>query len=144
VNPSITLEATAAATGQSLERLGTWCATGKLRCEKDGRDWLIPLAEVIRVPVLVEERDAAIAAGRATALVVPLASASPDLGGEVARRLGLTRGAVTTTTLALDGTSYVLAVWTLEHEPGPRELEPLVELAEALGGQVLDGEVNSD
>jgi hypothetical protein len=140
VNQDITLEAAAAATGQPLERLRTWCATGKLRCEKDGDDWLIPLAEVVRVEVLVEARDAAIAAGRAEALVVPLASASPDLGGEVARRLGLARGAVTTSTLALDGTEYVLAVWKVAHPPAPHELEPLIELAEELGGQVLEGD----
>lgn len=140
----MTLEAAASATGQSVTRLRAWCATGKLRCEKDGGGWAIPILELVRVALLVEEREIGLAAGRAEALVVPVASAPPDLRAEIARRLGLAAGAVTTSTLALDGTEYVLAVWKVERAAGPQELAPLVELAEELSGQLLDGEVNRE
>jgi hypothetical protein len=141
MNHHLTLDAAAAATGQSPDRLRTWCATGKLSCEMDGDTWIIPIAEVVRIATLVVEREAAISGGHAEALVVPLANASPGLAAEVAVRLGLTLAAVKTRTLALDGAEYMLAVWKLERPPGPHELQPLVELAEELGGQLLDGEV---
>jgi hypothetical protein len=128
----------------SRHELRAWCATGRLRCEKDSHVWTVPIAELPRVGELAEEREAAIATGHAEALVVPVASASPDLASEVARRLGLPGGMVTTSTLSLDGAEYVLAVWKMERAAGPDELAPLVELADELGGELLDGEVKQD
>ena len=138
---SMSLSAASAATGQSVDRLRTWCATGKLRCDRDGDEWLIPVAELVRVAGLLEEREKSIEEGRAQVLVVPVASAAPDLREEVARCLGLPAGAVTTSMLALDGTEFVLAVWKADGPPKLHELGPVLDLAEELGGELLDGEV---
>ena len=61
-----------------------------------------------------------------------------------AHRLGLPAAAVATNTLALDGKAYVLAVWHSAGVDGAYELAPLLELAEELGGQLLDGEVTRE
>jgi hypothetical protein len=133
----LSLDAAAEATGQSVARLRSWCATGRLRCEREGRAWTIPLGEVPRIAVLVADHDRAVAAGAAAALVVPVGAATPDLPAEIARRLGLAAGTVTTSTLALDGSEYLLAVWKTDGTPG---LEAVANLAAELGGELLDGE----
>lgn len=138
VDRLLSLDAAAQATGQSVARLRGWCATGRLRCEREGRAWIVPLSEVVRIAVLVEEHDRAVAAGAAAALVVPMTAATLDLPAEIARRLGLAVEAVTTSTLALDGSEYVLAVWKTNATPG---LEALSVLAAELGGELLDGQV---
>lgn len=144
MNHDMTLEAAAAATGQSVNRLRAWCATGELQCEKDGDGWAIPIDQLRRVGALVARREAMFAAGHAQALVIPAASAFPELRAEVAHRLGLPAAAVATNTLALDGKAYVLAVWHSAGVDGAYELAPLLELAEELGGQLLDGEVTRE
>lgn len=136
----IALAEASAATGQPVSRLRWWCATGKLRCDRDGTDWAVPIEELRRIEALVAERDRAIAAGRSEALVVPLENAPSDLSNVVGRRLGLPPGTVTTSKLALDGTEYVLAVWTADASTSPKLV---VELVEELGGDVLDGEGRS-
>lgn len=137
----ISLDAAAEATGQSGARLRGWCATGRLRCEREGRAWTIPLNELPRVAVLVDEHDRAVAAGTAAALVVPVSAATPDLPAEIARRLGLEAGSVSTSTLAMDGSEYLLVVWKTE---GARRLEAVAELAAELGGDLLDSETKAD
>ena len=137
VDRLLSLDAAAEATGQSVARLRSWCATGRLRCEREGRAWTIPLGEVPRIAVLVADHDRAVAAGAAAALVVPVRAATPDLPAEIARRLGLAPGTVTTSTLALDGSEYLLAVWKTDGTPG---LEAVADLAAELGGELLDGE----
>ena len=144
MNQDMTLEAVAAATGQSVNRLRAWCATGELRCERDSDGWTIPIVELARVGALVAQRDAMFAAGHAQALIIPAASAFPELRAEVAHRLRLPAAAVVTNTLALDGKAYMLAVWHAEGVDDTYELAPLIELAEELGGQLLDGEVSRE
>ena len=141
MNHEITLEAAAAATGQSVNRLRAWCATGELHCERDSDGWTIPTSELARVGALVAQREAAFAEGHAQALVIPAASAFPELRAEVAHRLGLPAAAVATNTLALDGNEYMLAVWHAEGADARYELATRIELAKELGGQLLDGEV---
>ena len=139
----LTLEAAAAATGQPISRLRTWCATGKLHCDKQGGEWTIPLGEFLRVPALLEERQNAIDAGRPAAVIVPITSVTAELAAEIARRLGLAERTVTTSTLALDGTEYLLAAWKSDGTGKTPDLAPVVELVEELGGQLLDGEVSA-
>ena len=134
----VSLEAAAEATGQSVARLRGWCATGRLRCEREEGDWRMPLAELLRIGDLAEEHDRAVKAGESAALVVPVSAATPDLPAEIARRLGLAAGTVSTSTLALDGSEYLLAVWKTD---GTVRLGPVAELAAELGGDLLDGEV---
>lgn len=70
-------------------------------------------------------------------MVVPVSAAAPGLAAEIARRLGLPAGAVTTSTLALDGSEYLLAVWRSDGTP---ERGPVADLAAELGGDLLEGE----
>jgi hypothetical protein len=137
------LHAASTATGQPVRRLRTWCATGRLVCERDGRAWKIPLSQLPRVAVIAAERDHALARGRAAAAIVPVTTTTPDLGAEIARRLGIPLTRVTMSTLALDGREYLMAVWRASGDE-PADLEPLVELVEQLGGDVLDGEVTTE
>ena len=136
----VPLPAAANATGQPVRRLRNWCATGKLECELADAEWHISLSQLLRIPGLAAERDQAIAAGRPVAAVVPVTTASPELPGEIARRLSLTENAVSTSTLALDGKEWVVAVWRAGD--GAPNLAPVIDLVEELGGELLDGEVS--
>lgn len=136
----LSLDAAAQGTDQPVARLRSWCATGRLRCEREGGDWRIPLAELPHIAALVEEHDRAVETGESAVLVVPVSSATPDLPAEIARRLGLPVGTVSTSTLALDGSEYLLAVWKTD---GTVALGPVAELAAELGGDLLDGETKA-
>ena len=127
-----------------MHRLRTWCATGKLPCDKDGAEWMIALGDLLRVASLVEERQKSIDDGRPVAAIVPIAVASADLAAEIARRLGLAERTVTTSTLALDGREYVLAMWKSDGSTASPALAPIVELVEELGGELLDGEASPE
>lgn len=140
----ISLESAALASGEPVRRLRTWCATGKLICEKQDGSWVLALSQIPRVVELVAEHDRAVADGRAIAVLVPVDSATPDLASEIARRLGLRDGqTVSTSTLALDGSEYLIAVWKTEGAD-PLELAPVAELVAELGGELLDGEDRED
>jgi hypothetical protein len=136
----LSLDAAAQAMGQPIARLRHWCATGRLRCEREGGDWLIPLAELPHITALVEDHERAVEAGKSAVLVVPVSAATADLPAEIARRLGLPVGTVSTSTLALDGSEYLLAVWKTD---GTVALGPVAELAAELGGDLLDGEAKA-
>jgi len=140
VEEMLSLQVAAERSGQTVIRLGRWCATGMLRCERVGDDWLIPLSELPNIPRVAQEHAAAVEEARVTALAVPVTAAPTDLSDIVARRLGLAAGKVSITPLALDGVDYVVAVW-----PGAAlasgGLPALVELAADLDGELLDGEV---
>lgn len=132
----LTLDAVSIQTGISARRLREWCATGRIKCERDGTHWMIPTSEGERLAAL-----AATAFGsdtdRPVALVVPADVAPRNLGDEVAHRLGLEPASVAMSSLAIDGQDYVVAVW----KDGPEEggLPKLLELAEEVGGALLDG-----
>jgi hypothetical protein len=96
--------------GVPVVRLGQWCATGKLGCERDGDGWLIPASAAASIPALARDHAAMVEEKRVTGLVVPVPAVPPDLAARVARRLGLDDAAVTVTPLALDGVDYVVAV----------------------------------
>ena len=136
----ISVVAAAKATGQPARRLRNWCATGKLDCERQDGEWQLPLVQLLRVPALAAERDHAIAAGRPVAALVPVTTASPELPAEIARRLNLPENSVSTSSLALDGQEYVVAVWRAG-DGVPPDLTPVIDLVEQLGGELLDGEV---
>jgi hypothetical protein len=139
VDQLLSLDATALATGQPARRLRTWCATGKLACEKDGDQWVVPLSQLLRVAQLAAERTAAIAEGRPIAVIVPVTAATPDLATEIAHRLGMPTHTVSMSMLALDGGEYLMAVWRTDGARAP-ELAPVMELVDTLGGELLDGE----
>jgi hypothetical protein len=137
------LRAAAERSGQSVIRLGRWCATGQLRCERDGRNWLIPDSELESIADVANAHAAAVEQNRITALAVPVETVPPNLRDEVALRLGLAAGNVSITPLALDGVAYVVAVWRGEAS-GTGGLSELRQLAVELGADLLDGEVKSD
>jgi len=96
--------------GVPVVRLGQWCTTGKLGCERDGDGWLIPASGAAAVAALAREHAAMVEEKRVTGLVVPVPAVPPDLAAQVAGGLGLDDAAVTVTPLALDGVDYVVAV----------------------------------
>jgi hypothetical protein len=122
-----------------VHRLQRWCATGKLACEREGKEWRLPLSQLLRVATLVAEREQSIMAGRPAAAILPIRGSTADLGDEIARRLGLPASTVVMSSLALDGREYLMAVWRVSDRQ-PADLEPLIEFVEELGGDVLDGE----
>ncbi|MFL5674354.1 MAG: hypothetical protein ACJ779_05070, partial [Chloroflexota bacterium] len=89
------LEVAAVRYGVPIVRLRRWCATGKLRCERDGDGWLIPAAEADHVVELSRAYGKPSATVRA--LAVPVPAVPPDLATRVAAGLGLSVGAVTLT-----------------------------------------------
>jgi hypothetical protein len=125
-------------------RLGQWCATGKLACERDSDGWMIPASGAAAIAALVRDHATMVEERRVSALVVPVPAAPPDLASQVADRLGLQDSAVSITPLALDGVDYVVAVWRGEARGDgglPALRDPAVELdAELLDGEVTGGE----
>jgi|1185.fasta_scaffold525915_1 hypothetical protein len=128
--------------GVPVVRLGQWCATGKLACERDGDGWMIGESAAAGIAGLVRNHEAMIEEKRVTALAVPVPAAPPDLAARVAGRLGLDDAAVSITPLALDGVDYVVAVWRGEAR-GDGGLPALRELAVELDAELLDGEVTA-
>jgi hypothetical protein len=123
-------------TGQSARRLRQWCATGRLRCERDGRGWLIPEAEIGRVMSIAAARTVRGSERSARALVVPRsARESAHLRGEVAAELQIPERAVSIDGLTIDGQAYVIATWP---SAADTRGSALAELADQLDGELLD------
>jgi hypothetical protein len=137
VDDMFTLDAVSEQTGIPLSRLREWCATGRLKCEREGGDWMIPPSELKQVAALAATQWARLEGDHPIALVVPAEVAPPNLADEVARRLGLEPASVAMSTLAMDGQDYVVAVWKDGH--GNAGLPKVVKLAEEVGGELLDG-----
>lgn len=134
----LTLDAISAQTGVSVRRLREWCATGRLTCESDGAGWVIPTSALKQVAGLAATQAVTVDPDHPpVALVVPAEAAPRNLGDEVAHRLGLTPASVAMSTLAIDGQDYVVAVWRNGHDG--MSLPELADLAEEIGGQLLDG-----
>lgn len=133
----LTLEAVSGQTGISLRRLREWCATGRLECDRDGSDWVIRASEFKHVAALAATLSARLEGDRPIALVVPAEVAPRNLADEVAHRLGLEPASVAMSTLAMDGQDYVVAVWKDGQKNGG--LPKVVQLAEEIGGELLDG-----
>lgn len=132
----LALDEVAQRTGQPVRRLRQWCATGSLRCERDGHGWLIPETEVPRVIVNAAERTLRASNRSARAIVVPNSTmGSVDLGNEVARRLQRPVKAVSLNKLMIDGQEYVIATWP--DADGGGATPAVAELADELGGELL-------
>jgi hypothetical protein len=139
----ISLRVAAERSGHSVVRLGRWCATGKIRCERDGDGWLIPVGELETIAEVARDHATAIAEKRVRAMAVPVPAVPRDLSEQVASRLGLSIGDVSLTRLALDGAEYVVAVWPGD-VAGTGGLPALEELAAELDAELLDGEVDGE
>lgn len=124
-------------TGQPVRRLRQWCATGRVRCERDGRGWLIPEVEIGRIMSIAAARTVQGSNRHASALVVPRSSSlrSSSLREQVAGELRITAQTVSMGTLTIDGQPYLIATW-------PKAAEArgsyLATLAERLDGELLE------
>ena len=139
-SPLLSLDQAAQRSAQSVERLGRWCATGKIHCERDADQWLIRESELDAIARAARDAATAVEERRVTALAVPAPAVPRDLAHQVASRLGLSAGAVSITRLALDGAEYVVAVWPGD-AVGDGGLPAVQDLALDLGAELLDGEV---
>jgi hypothetical protein len=129
------LDDVARLTGQPVERLRQWCATGELACERVPRSWALRKADLPRVAVVAAEQARGVREHRAVALAVPRGRAPIDLVTLVEQTLDLPQGVVAIRGLAIDQLDYVVAVW-----PGNatlRDPDALVALAERLDGELL-------
>jgi hypothetical protein len=136
VDAMLTIDAAAQRTGQPVRRLRHWCATGRIRCERDEREWLIPEAEIGRAIGIAADRTVQGSGRRARALVVPqYAMRSSTLRKQVAGGLRIPAHDVSMDTLTIDGEAYVIATWP---SAADARGSMLAELAEQLDGELLD------
>lgn len=135
----LTLDEVSDRSGEPVHRLRRWCATGSLACELEGHVWRIHSSAIPAVHALANRRRAIVDDRRAIAMTVPKAIVTYDLGERVETAMGLPSGDVSTMTLVVDGEEHIVAVW-------PRTTEShadraLSDLADELGGDLLDGEL---
>ena len=133
----MTLPAVAEETHQPEDQLRRWCATGKLRCERDGRSWLIPTAELPQVERLGRRRGKASAPRPLLGVAFPGSSGQAGVADEIAALLGVDSERVDVRYLAIDGQPFVVAAWT--DQPGREATTRLEELASERGGELLEG-----
>jgi hypothetical protein len=136
VEAVLAIDKAAQRTGQPVRRLRQWCATGKIRCERDGRGWLIPEAEIGRVRSIAAERTVRGSNRSARALIVPRSAlGSANLRDQVAGGLQIPGRTVSLDMLTIDGQAYVIATWPIAADARG---SALAELAEELDGELLD------
>ncbi|MBI3751170.1 MAG: hypothetical protein HY263_05885 [Chloroflexi bacterium] len=132
----LTLPEVAGETRQPEHRLRRWCATGKLRCERDGPDWVIPSTELPVVVLLGRGAGRSASRRPLVGLALPGPHDGVPLAAELATLLGVDATAVAVRDLAIDGEPYILATWGTH--PGPAATGRLEQLALARGGELLE------
>jgi hypothetical protein len=137
------LQVAAERTAISTLKIGRWCATGLIRCERDGEDWMVPVSELETIVRVAAEHARAIEDAHVKAVVIPEARAVPDLAEQIGQRLGLQSGQVSVAPMAIDGVDYVVAIWP-GTTAGTGGLPALRELVVDLDADLLDGEVKSE
>lgn len=137
---TLPLEAVAGETGQPVERLRQWCATGLLDCDRVDGDWALPESEL---PV-----------AHSLAAVGPRLATSPPVDGarllavafrdhatarraldEIRARTGVRPSDIELAPLSIDGMPRVLVAGRVPAEHAHR-IEAIVVDA---GGQIVDG-----
>ena len=132
----LAIDEAAQRTGQPVRRLRQWCATGRIRCERDGRGWLVPEAEIGRVRSVAAERTVRGSDRSARALIVPRSAlGAANLRDQVAGELQIPTTAVSLDRLTIDGQAYVIATWPIAADARG---SALAELAEKMDGELLD------
>jgi len=135
VDELLRLDVVARLTGQPVERLRQWCATGELACERVPRSWALRAADLPRVAVVAAEQARGVREHGAVALAVPSARVPVDLVALVEQTLDLPRGVVVIRGLAIDQLDYIVAVWPATATP--RDPAALFALADRLDGELL-------
>jgi hypothetical protein len=137
---TLPLEAVARETGQPMERLRQWCATGLLACDRVNGDWALPEGELP-----VAHSLAAVGPRLATAVPVDgdrlLAIAFRDHAAarraldEIRARTGVQPSNIELAPLSIDGMPRVLIAGRVPAEHAERIADIVVEA----GGQIVDG-----
>jgi hypothetical protein len=136
VEAVLSLDGAAQQTGQPVRRLRQWCATGRIRCERDRRGWLVPEVELARIRSIAAARTGRGSDRSARALVVPrFTLGSANLQGQVAQGLRIPATTVALDALTIDGQPYVIATWP---SAADARGSALADLAEELDGELLD------
>jgi hypothetical protein len=136
VDAMLAIDDAARRTGQPVRRLRQWCATGRILCERDGRGWLIPEAEIGRVLAIAAARTVPGSDRGARALVVPQSSLrASGLRERVADELRIAAQTVSVRALTIDGQPYLIATWPSAAD-GRGSF--LATLADQLDGELLD------
>lgn len=132
----LAIEEAAERTGQPVRRLRQWCATGRIRCERDGRGWLIPEAEIGRATAIGAARILRGSDRGARALVIPQSALqSASLREQVAGELRIPVQTVSIGTLTIDSQAYLIATWPSDADASG---SVLADLAEQLDGELLE------
>ena len=132
----LAIDEAARRTGQPVRRLRQWCATGRIRCERDMLGWLIPETEIGLVRSIASARTARGSDRSARALVVPRSAiASANLQHQVAGQLRIPVKTVSMSGLTIDGQPYVIATWPSAADSRGSDL---AGIAEQLDGELLD------
>jgi hypothetical protein len=129
------LDDVARLTGQPVERLRQWCATGELACERVPKSWALRRADLPRVAAVAARRARGFREHRAVALAVPRGRVPANLVALVEGTLDLPHGEVVVRGLTIDHLEFVVAVWPV----GARveDQAALVALAEELDAELL-------
>ena len=136
VDALLPIDDAARRTGEPVRRLRQWCATGRIRCERDGRGWLIPEPQVARILAIAAARTVAGSGNSVRALVVPQSSLrDSSLRKQVAAELQIAAETISTRTMTIDGQSYIVATWPSAIDVRGSDL---AELADQLDGELLD------
>jgi hypothetical protein len=136
VEAVLAIDEAAQRTGQPVRRLRQWCATGRIRCDRDRSGWLIPEVEIGRVRSIARSRTVRGSDRGARALVVPpSALGTANLRERVAGELRIPARTVSMGSLTIDGQAYVIATWP---SAAVARGSDLAELAEQLDGELLD------
>jgi hypothetical protein len=99
----LTLQEAAAATGRNPELLRRWCAAGRIRCQRIGRDWVIDASDLAAVEAMPRR-----GVGTMTQIALDdLATLPPELRAEVEKCLDAGE-VVRVVVLGIEGSALVL------------------------------------
>jgi hypothetical protein len=140
IRRTLPLEAVADETGQALERLRQWCATGLLACDRVDGDWALPESElpVAHSLAAVGPRLATAApsdGGRLLAVAFRNHAAARRALDEIRARTGIRPSDIELAPLSIDGMPRVLVAGRVPADRADR-IEAIVVAA---GGQIVDG-----
>lgn len=130
----LTLAEVARRTGRHREQLRQWCASGRLPCERFGRDWLLLESNLALVDHAAARRRRAPDSGRSVIGV----SFTDSAGGRQAlaharSHFGLQVADAALAPLAIDNVAFVLVAVIVPDE----RVDEAVELFHGLGGTIV-------
>jgi hypothetical protein len=130
----LTLAEVARRTGRHPEQLRQWCATGRLACERIGRDWLLLESRLEQVDQLASRRRRAPITKR---MVIGASFTDPAVGrralAEATSRFQLNSRDAALAPLAIDDVAFVLVAVVVAES----QFDEAVALFEAAGGKIV-------